>query len=153
MPVLSYQVDSTLQDHFLMWYSQYAPIWPFAESSCCMNTFPAHVLRFYWLSLQPATDSDSFKGNIKVCVCITRPINMSLSSRPTSIYEALHREAELSPQASPSNTVVTHEQIPQNAVVSLHTDRSVFTRTGQSLHTDRRLHLDLLFHSRLTLCD
>ncbi|XP_067929161.1 ras association domain-containing protein 1-like isoform X4 [Watersipora subatra] len=70
----------------------------------------------------PATDSDSFKGNIKVCVCITRPINMSLSSRPTSIYEALHREAELSPQASPSNTVVTHEQIPQNAVVSLHTD-------------------------------
>ncbi|KAF6019962.1 hypothetical protein EB796_021704 [Bugula neritina] len=70
-----------------------------------------------------SNDSDSFQGCINVCICIDRPINMSLSSRPTSIYEALQRESELSPQTSPKSTV-THEQLPHNAIVSLHTSSS-----------------------------
>lgn len=72
---------------------------------------------------QPANGSDSFQGVIKVCISIDRAINMSLSSRPTSIYEVLDRESELSPPTSPENTVVSNEQLPKNAVVSLHTTR------------------------------
>ena len=67
--------------------------------------------------------NDTFQGFVRVYMNLMRPISMSLTARPPSIYDILTPDVNDDPQEYESDTQLTSFYLPKDTTKVIHISR------------------------------